>query len=164
MRKIRIMDSAMARRHNPRPNTTMIRLIDADRYANGDYPSLENEEFFEHIFKYDFDDITPADLEDDSILSFGRTLKLFTPDIAEIIIKDLKGVVFNTDYLVVHCNAGYSRSPAVGAGLNHIFNMGIPDGDYIPFFSKPNMHVYSTLVNVARERFHLDFKSPWLDF
>jgi predicted protein tyrosine phosphatase len=50
--------------------------------------------------------------------------------------------------LVVHCDAGLCRSPAVAAAVSRVFN-----GDDEPFFRRyrPNMRVYRTLLSVYHE-------------
>ncbi len=51
--------------------------------------------------------------------------------------------------IVVHCNAGYCRSPAVAAGLAKVLT-----GHDRRFFrgKDPNMHVYGMMVRVGKER------------
>jgi predicted protein tyrosine phosphatase len=47
--------------------------------------------------------------------------------------------------IVVHCDAGASRSPAVGAALARVLN-----GDDAEFFAgryRPNMRVYRMMLN-----------------
>ncbi len=59
----------------------------------------------------------------------------------------------DVDLLLVHCEQGYSRSPAVAAVVHQIC-IG-PDDQY--FFQKfdPNRHVYQLLLKAARELGHL---------
>ncbi len=51
--------------------------------------------------------------------------------------------------VVVHCDAGLSRSPAVAAAISRCL-----DGDDAEFFARyrPNMRVYRTLLEVWEER------------
>lgn len=61
------------------------------------------------------------------------------------------------DQIIVHCDAGYSRSPAVAAAIAKA--MGKSDEVY---FSSgeycPNRHVYRTLLNIFVERGYFDRK------
>jgi len=55
----------------------------------------------------------------------------------------------DVETIVVHCNAGYCRSPAVAAGLCKVLI-----GNDRQFFrgKDPNMHVYRMMVRVGKER------------
>ena len=49
--------------------------------------------------------------------------------------------------ILVHCDAGFSRSPAVAAAISRVLN-----GDDAEFFGgryKPNMRIYRTLLETA---------------
>jgi protein-tyrosine phosphatase len=51
---------------------------------------------------------------------------------------------------VVHCNAGYSRSPAVAAGLCKVM---IGNDRHLFRGKDPNLHVYRMMVKVGKARF-----------
>lgn len=51
--------------------------------------------------------------------------------------------------IVLHCDAGYSRSPGVAAAL--AVCLGQDDGEFFRRY-RPNMHVYRTLLNTWQER------------
>jgi predicted protein tyrosine phosphatase len=56
----------------------------------------------------------------------------------------------NIERILVHCDAGVSRSAAVGAALARVLN-----GDDAQFFGgryRPNMRVYQTLLDLASIR------------
>lgn len=57
--------------------------------------------------------------------------------------------------IIVHCDAGYSRSPAIAAAIAKAF--GMDDEEY---FSGgrycPNRHVYRTMLNEFAERGYFD--------
>ena len=59
----------------------------------------------------------------------------------------------NTEVLLVHCEQGYSRSPAVAAVVHQIC-IGPDDQDYFRQFA-PNRHVYELLLEAARDLGHL---------
>lgn len=51
--------------------------------------------------------------------------------------------------IVLHCDAGYSRSPGVAAAL--AVCLGQDDGEFFRRY-RPNMHVYRTLLNTWQAR------------
>ncbi len=51
---------------------------------------------------------------------------------------------------MVHCNAGYSRSPAVAAGLCKVM---IGNDRHLFRGKDPNLHVYRMMVKVGKARF-----------
>lgn len=59
--------------------------------------------------------------------------------------------------VVLHCDAGLSRSPAVAAALAKVLV-----GDDAPFFARyrPNMRVYRTLLERYHERFDAPSRGP----
>lgn len=52
--------------------------------------------------------------------------------------------------IIVHCDAGYSRSPAVAAALTKA--LGLDDSSYFGHGYCPNMHVYRLVLNELAER------------
>ena len=158
MKEIKVLDKFSAAKHKPLPRTVLIRIFGSDPLINMTYPPLQHGESFARILEYVFDDLTPVQFEE--YLAEGhKGLKLFSASHAEQIISDFNRVRVVSDHLVAHCNAGESRGPALAAALNHIFKFGIADEDYLYSDCRPNMHVYATLVYVARERFGLEFKA-----
>lgn len=55
-----------------------------------------------------------------------------------------------SDVLMVHCDAGLSRSPAIAAALHKVF----VESDNNEYWKRyiPNAHVYKTMLHVAIER------------
>lgn len=147
MKGINILSLDEAIRFKPEKDTLMIRIFKSSRNLDDleDENGLVHEDDFREVFSYQFDDITPF-----AVMGMGG--KLFSKSDARQIIGDFKDVVPYLDYLAVHCLAGISRSSAVASSLNHIFNLGIKDENYLN--SKrhdPNMHVYNTMIETARE-------------
>lgn len=52
--------------------------------------------------------------------------------------------------VIVHCDAGYSRSPAVAAALTK--SLGLDDSSFFGHGYCPNMHVYRLVLNELAER------------
>jgi predicted protein tyrosine phosphatase len=55
------------------------------------------------------------------------------------------------EVLLVHCEEGNSRSPAVAAAISRIY---LEDDRmyFLPHMYWPNRHVYNVLLDVARQR------------
>lgn len=53
--------------------------------------------------------------------------------------------------ILIHCNEGRSRSPAVGGALNEIFNLGNPIWRISVDYPQYNDYVYKQLIRTARQ-------------
>jgi predicted protein tyrosine phosphatase len=76
--------------------------------------------------------------------------QLFGEKRANLIIDFVAEIKDEIDMLVVHCEAGVSRSPAIAAVISKIHF-----GDDKAFFKAPftpNMHVYRVMLDTAHER------------
>jgi len=73
---------------------------------------------------------------------------LFNREQAEAVWKFVDALHVSTELLIVHCEAGISRSPAVAAAIAKARG---ENDDY--FFRRylPNRHVYRTLLDVRNE-------------
>ncbi|HPM85059.1 MAG TPA: hypothetical protein PLF81_30355 [Candidatus Anammoximicrobium sp.] len=85
-----------------------------------------------------FDDITQSD-----------TPRSFTPALAAEILDFVASVWEKVEVLLIHCDVGLSRSPAVAAALSRIYY-----GDDGPWFELdfPNCLVYEVLVATHSRR------------
>ena len=103
----------------------------------GEWPNLP-EDRRSDLLQLWFDDWDKQDEE--------KTRRLFDEMMAGQILQWVQVVWPRIDMLVVHCQAGFSRSPAVAAVLARIFH-----GDDAEYFKKayPNRHVYRVLLNEA---------------
>jgi len=147
MEGIKILSLNNARYFKPKEDTLMIRIFGSTRSLDDweEEANLEYEDYFRDIFSYQFDDIVSFGMP-------GSNKILFNQAHARQIIGDFKDVASCLDYLAVHCYAGISRSTAVASSLNHIFNLGVKDEDYLnKKIHRPNMHVYNTMIDTARE-------------
>ena len=80
----------------------------------------------------------------------NNPMKLFTEKQANMVIDFVEEVKDKIEMLVVHCEAGISRSPAVAGAISKVLF-----GDDSAFFKgpyKPNMHVYRTIIDAAHKR------------
>jgi predicted protein tyrosine phosphatase len=98
--------------------------------------------------------------------------KFFDQEQAQKIINFAKSVWDKIDVLLVHCEAGVSRSPAVAAALSVIFNGPRSDNTYFKQYI-PNRHVYKTILNTHSGDNSQTSESPepdekekegWMDF
>ncbi len=87
-----------------------------------------------------------ADLE---IPAPGQSL--FCESHAEEILDLVRDVWDHVELIMVHCEAGVSRSPAVAAAIARI-HLGKDQAFFQPGVFNPNQLVYQTLLNVARQR------------
>lgn len=74
--------------------------------------------------------------------------------VAEKLIRDFIQVRLDFKDLqdiLIHCNEGRSRSPAVAGALNEIFNLGNPVWRISVDYPEYNIHVYNQLVRIAQE-------------
>lgn len=55
------------------------------------------------------------------------------------------------DTLLIHCEMGVSRSPAVGAAVYHVLTEGGDDSEFFQRFT-PNRIVYRTILDEARRQ------------
>ena len=95
----------------------------------------------------------------------------FLPAHAQQIVYAVTCLPPTVEEIVVHCQAGISRSPAVAAALAHLF--GVDDTPFLSFPKYPNRQIYRTLCAALsrtyaqenRERLHGEQPSqtitPW---
>lgn len=116
--KVVVMSAELAGSYKPVDKTAVVRIFDSSRRSQKMYPQLK-EKFYVDIFKYVFDDI-PVDRispdELDKIIRDDRLI-LFNESIAEKILDDVVSIKDACETLLVHCNVGLSRSPAVAAAV-----------------------------------------------
>lgn len=72
---------------------------------------------------------------------------VFTKDHAIQILDFVEEMKNDIEILVVHCDAGISRSSGVAAALSLIYT-GTDKGIFMDNRYRPNMHVYRTILNV----------------
>lgn len=72
-------------------------------------------------------------------------VRCFTPELAHKILDFVEEVLPKIDVLLVHCEAGLSRSPAIAAAISNIYWGPEMDKVYFKHFT-PNTFVYQTLL------------------
>lgn len=105
-------------------------------------PLIMNEadnENIRHIEYLQFDDIDTAE-----------KLKPMSDEDAGCIVDALLQYVDEVSQIIVHCDAGYSRSPAVAAALAKALREG--DEEFFGHDYCINNHVYTTLLKQLSER------------
>ena len=148
-----------------KPRTWVEKRLDTDRifcrkfnfisiFSSRDFSPLPDQP---NILKLEFDDITETDIP--QVHADGSPLILFNREHAEKIVRFLR-TIDRRKILAVHCDAGISRSGAVGEQLNEYFNRIMEDApdDYDAFFKDndgmiPNPRVAKILHEVLEEFF-----------
>lgn len=114
-------------------------LIISISSTNDKLPLIINEagnESIRHIVYLQFDDIDTAE----SV----HGLKPMSNEDAERVVDALLQCVDEISQIIVHCDAGYSRSPAVAAALAKA--IGESDEEFFGHDYCVNNHVYTTLL------------------
>lgn len=106
----------------------------------------ENKNIISVIYSQ-FDDI-------DSCTEVHGEIPMMQSD-AKHIVDGIEHNINRIQQIIVHCDAGYSRSPAIAAAIAKAFGM-----DDEKYFSGgrycPNRHVYRTMLNEFAERGYFD--------
>jgi len=112
------MSAELAGFYRPVDRTAAVRIFDSSRRSQKTYPQLQ-EKLYADIFKYVFDDIPVERMSQDDLDKIVREdrLILFSESIAEKILEDVFLIKDACETLLVHCNAGLSRSPAVALAV-----------------------------------------------
>ena len=106
------------------------------RGINKTFPEYQDSPYLVDVLTLSVDDITEPE-ENKVLFSYIHALQILN------FVEKYKNTI---DLLIIHCNAGISRSPAVAASLSKIYNI-----NYYPayfFLYEPNIHVFSTLMSV----------------
>ena len=139
--KVIVMSAEMTGGFAPSDRTAVVRILDSSRRSQKTYPRLQERLYLE-IFRYVFDDITLERMSPDEldkvIRDDGRVL--FDETIAEKILDDIASIEKDCETLLVHCNLGLSRSPAVAAGvmdlIERIDHALIPTPDHLKWLEE----------------------------
>jgi predicted protein tyrosine phosphatase len=81
----------------------------------------------------------------------ASSLDFFTAEHAATILDFVDDLWWQIDALMVHCEAGTSRSPAIAAAISRIYYGD--DGEFLlPHLYQPNMHVYGQMLETAERK------------
>lgn len=141
--EIHILSRDNAEKRKPKKIELLIGVLDSRPYGNfpSDKPvAIEPNNLRINYLTYRFDDIQEE--YKDYILINSKTSKK--------IIEDFLCVKNKTKSLAIHCNAGMSRSPAIGKALNDIFNLKC-DNVLSEYYNSLNLYVYSMMILSAAE-------------
>ncbi len=144
---IHVLDATGAREFIPSKKTIAIRCMSSENgrvFEKVAYGELDSRRYIS-ILPLIFDDILPC--MEKSAIDKDRDLIAFKEEQAREIGNFLEKYWGEFEDIMVHCNGGASRSPAVGAAIGDHFNL-----EYNPRIlwrqeNGPNSHVYTTLLN-----------------
>ncbi len=162
IKQIVVCSKDVARFLSPPPYTAAFRIIDSPamkRFSIGTpYVPLKRK-LYSTVFEYVFDDIDllqfGASFLKNIKREYGRVI-VFDKATAKKIVGDFESIMDSCETVLIHCNAGVSRSRATAAAIMDIFNIKkaivnqdgtwevvtrqwIEEQDY-------NHHVYKTLL------------------
>ena len=125
--KVFVLDEKLARDFIPDVSTLAIRIYDSFPPNNGSLP-LQASDNWNSVLEYCFDDIE-IDLYPDEYLKknlpiWKEKYSLFDEILAKKIIDDFAPYC-EAKQIMLHCHAGWSRSPAVILGLQQVFGFDI---------------------------------------
>lgn len=128
--KVEILNYLAAREFLPLEPTVTVRIFDpgATYHKHNMEVALLPSEYWIGVIKSCFDDYDPVTYEingvDDIAEEMRKSPLCFTLTQAEQLLKEFQKLLEKKPtYLMVHCNAGMSRSPATARALCEIFNL-----------------------------------------
>jgi predicted protein tyrosine phosphatase len=107
--------------------------------SEGAWPPVNQANLLGHL-QLAFADILPPD-----------DPRAFKREHAHRILNFVRGIWDKIELLMVHCEAGVSRSPAVAAAISQIY-LGTEGTFLMPHLYQPNRLVYAVLLETAWER------------
>lgn len=129
--------------HVPTNPTYVIRILMSGQIMfNAPFKPLKDSSLYRAVREYVFDDVWPG-------IESSRDI-LFSPNIAEEMLKDFVMNRNQCSDLLVHCSRGINRSPAVAIAFNDIFSLGANSDEFRMKYPQANWFVYNSLINEAR--------------
>ena len=122
---------------NPVPNTASWNCKQANL----------QESAWKDILRLEFDDADPLHMNGEEIKNYN----LFNENHAISILKFLKKYQESAEDVIVHCEAGISRSAAVSKFIAYIYNLRFPE-----HYAIYNKHIFSTLLKIYGESLYGD--------
>lgn len=129
---------------NGRDSRILISLTTPAGYASharsiGCSPAKLHDDTWKDVLRIEFHDADPGHMNDNEVLGY----KLFTDEDAINILRFLKLYEESGCDVIVHCEAGISRSAGVSKFIAQVYNLRFPEN-----YSVYNKHVFSTLLRV----------------
>lgn len=138
--KLNVMSNFEAAAYVPLRPAAMMRIFNTDPKIV--YSEIADPSLYDHIFEYVFDETDPDYYGVEVLCTQFKDHVFFDEAIAGRIISDFKSLEGVAE-LVVHCNMGLNRSPAVAAALDDRFSLG---NDLKRFYPGLARHVYELLL------------------
>lgn len=142
------------RNFSPNKNTILIRIFDSDfndslTVHNNDLPYANN---FKKIYQFVFDDVDLSQFHNENEFKnycIDYELKPMTLETARDIVNIGNNFHLEKIQIAVHCKIGTSRSPAVLAALNYIFNLNL--GNILKSYPKYNRYVNQLIISESKK-------------
>lgn len=128
--KITVLSKRDVKFYNPSSNAAIIRIT-------SQYPLTTLKGFYSNIIELFFDDISYDNNDPDNIANIISDIE------AKEIINFVKNLSNNCHEIVVHCDYGEGRSPAVAAAISRLFNQNFDMSKY----PKINKLVYDKIIS-----------------
>ena len=155
--KLEILSLDKALKFIPSEKTYGVRILDSMQFKQ--ITNLVESDNWVKINKYIFDDKWASDWqeildEEREIYDFmgypGPGDVLFDEYFAERILNDYEIYGKEAETIMVHCNKGRSRSPAIARAMNDIYGWGIKGLE--EKFPESRRFVYEIMMDVSRKR------------
>ena len=146
--EIIVLSAEDASKHVPKKPALAIRIFGSKSTGRGrdSYPNFPKR-LYQKVLEYTFDDVDLTSCNEYAKRLYAIDYVLFNEDLARKIITEFRQSYKPVSSVLVHCQAGISRSPAVAHALNDIFKLKCK----FPEFPNLNEYVYRTMLKDARE-------------
>jgi predicted protein tyrosine phosphatase len=125
--KVFVLDEKLARDFVPDNPTLAVRIFDSFPPNDGKQPLQDSNNWIQTL-NYWFDDIEvdiyPEEYRKKHLPIWREKYNLFNKCLAKKLVDDFRSFQ-SVDQIMLHCHAGWSRSPAVILGLQQVFNLDI---------------------------------------
>lgn len=129
--------------YKPDKPTYAIRVFSSESVLGSDR-QLKQSPMYKHIREYIFDDNDTHPF----LIKCGR--KWLDEDTARQIVSDFKENRGEVETLLVHCNQGQNRSPAVAMALNELFELGNDLSELQKKYKDYNHFVFEMLMHIGQ--------------
>jgi len=107
---------------------------------------------WQNVLPLEFYDIEPESVQYDALKYALNGFRIFDSDHAQTLLAFVSKIHNEIDYLFIHCEAGISRSPAVGLFLSEKYNLPLEwHGELYIKDGLHNKHVYTILTDTKEK-------------